>query len=901
MNNNLSPQEPFINADNPYAGLLSFQEEDKDYFFGRDQEINTLSHLIKKNTLTLVFGKSGIGKTSLLQAGLSPWIRKNYYLPVYIRLNSFDTREAALMQIKKIIWDVITRFYPDIPGFGEKTLWEFFYEWNASNRIVRPLLIFDQFEEIFILKESNPKAFQSLITEIADLIENRIPDSIQENQEHIKQHHSFTTSPSHFRVIFSIREDFLAQLEAYTRIIPSLRTSRLYITKLRCEAALEAIKKPAKKLIKTDDVAIAIIKKIQSGQDTASDQESLHGEDELWKTKEIEPFILSLFCFQANEKRKKEDKTEITRALIDTMKASDILLNYYEEHIANFPHNVRLALEDRLVSDKGSRKLEVKEDLKLAFGLSDAQINELVGYRLIRQEIREGTLHVELIHDQLAKILKKKRDKRIQNEQLAEEKKADKAKQQKKLRFIYLSLVIIFFLLGVYSLILQKSAQTERDYAEKQKEIADKLDILAKEQIRQRMAYEWAAYAIDLQQKDPILSFKLATMAYKKDNTNLVAHRALLSVFYENSFYQKFNENLGKSFLETNTRSNNFFAAYSPDGHYILTVAADEAILWNANSYPLQPYKKRRIMDCFSSSSDADIEFRAFATFSPDNSAIAFCTTEDNQLLLWDYQNNQCQRLLIEGEMNAEVFQSVSFLPGSNKKILMIVCKDNQIRELELENNSIKNSIPITVLPAKPQSQLISASFSPDGNFMAVTALDNMIRIWDIKNRAWQKRFKTEGKIAMVSFLPIEKNLKTQNLLLAGGIKTIQMWDLQFSQKMEEYETNGVMANFCNFSDKPEGKFVVIGMADPTEQKKVVRLFKKDTFLLKEFELSEVTLTNVVFSPDGRYILIAPSNGPAQIRPIAPVEMIKIVNKLIPVRKFTPAENKIYKILDNEN
>ncbi|MCP4229629.1 MAG: ATP-binding protein, partial [bacterium] len=60
----------YVNVDpqHPYPGLYSFRETDSDYFYGRKRETRDLAGLIEDNVLTVVFGKSGVGKTSLLRA-----------------------------------------------------------------------------------------------------------------------------------------------------------------------------------------------------------------------------------------------------------------------------------------------------------------------------------------------------------------------------------------------------------------------------------------------------------------------------------------------------------------------------------------------------------------------------------------------------------------------------------------------------------------------------------------------------------------------------------------------------------------------------------------------------------------------------------------------------------------
>ena len=72
-------QEPLKKSDSSlFIGLQSYTEAQSDSFYGRDEEIDRLTNLVKSNTLTIVFGKSGTGKTSLLNAGVFPRLRKDY-------------------------------------------------------------------------------------------------------------------------------------------------------------------------------------------------------------------------------------------------------------------------------------------------------------------------------------------------------------------------------------------------------------------------------------------------------------------------------------------------------------------------------------------------------------------------------------------------------------------------------------------------------------------------------------------------------------------------------------------------------------------------------------------------------------------------------------------------------
>ena len=72
------------NSKNPWLGLKSYSEGKR--LYGRDSDIDDLSQKIIYNTQTVIYGKSGIGKSSLLKAGIFPILRRNGFFPVYVRL-----------------------------------------------------------------------------------------------------------------------------------------------------------------------------------------------------------------------------------------------------------------------------------------------------------------------------------------------------------------------------------------------------------------------------------------------------------------------------------------------------------------------------------------------------------------------------------------------------------------------------------------------------------------------------------------------------------------------------------------------------------------------------------------------------------------------------------------------
>ncbi len=92
-----------IDERHPWLGLDSFTEETRSFFYGRDEEVAELARRVQRKLLTVLFGQSGLGKTSILRAGLVPRLREHGYCPIYVRIAySADAPEPG-EQIKQTI------------------------------------------------------------------------------------------------------------------------------------------------------------------------------------------------------------------------------------------------------------------------------------------------------------------------------------------------------------------------------------------------------------------------------------------------------------------------------------------------------------------------------------------------------------------------------------------------------------------------------------------------------------------------------------------------------------------------------------------------------------------------------------------------------------------------------
>ena len=222
---------------NPWIGLLSYGIKDANSFFGRDNEIETLCASIKQNYSNVIYGKSGMGKTSLINAGLIPKLSNEGFFPVSIRLSHNSKRSYA----EQIVSEIKTRLEANnceiepimasnINVSDDALLWFFFHTnnfWTKDNNSVIPVVFIDQFEEIFTLSSDKTKVvdFFRLLNELfQSLPSDKILDQIESNGIRIDFNET-----ANFRLVLSMREDFLPRLEDYCRDIPSLRKNRMVL------------------------------------------------------------------------------------------------------------------------------------------------------------------------------------------------------------------------------------------------------------------------------------------------------------------------------------------------------------------------------------------------------------------------------------------------------------------------------------------------------------------------------------------------------------------------------------------------------------------------------------------------------------------------------------------------
>ncbi|MEP7252933.1 MAG: DUF1566 domain-containing protein [Ginsengibacter sp.] len=407
--NIIKPTPGEVDSQRPFPGLQSFEEKNELQFGGRDVEVNELFLLVKRNSPVVVFGKSGIGKTSLLKAGLMPKLQRNSFYPVYFRVDYAATK-SPLRQLKDFISEKFNGAHAINADIGDRTLWQYFHDIKLPAASMQPVLILDQFEEIFTIGKDDSREVADLVTELSDLCENRVPFVVHQDYQQRDELIPSDYERMNYRVIISLREDYLAQLEGLKKHMPSLKNSRSRIVQMTTLQAMDAVLKSAKGLI-DKEVAVDIIKKLPGISE--HDFDTIASDNDNVKRLLVEPFLLSLICFQVNEKRIERKLDKFTPALVSDFKIEDVIYSFYNDTLKEFGDNVSEGIEDTMLTDSGYRKLESVEQLKTNYKIDDAVIAALINKRILRQEDRDGVEYVELIHDVLIPVIKERRNKRI--------------------------------------------------------------------------------------------------------------------------------------------------------------------------------------------------------------------------------------------------------------------------------------------------------------------------------------------------------------------------------------------------------------------------------------------------------------------------------------------------------
>jgi WD40 repeat protein len=230
-----------------YVGLNPYQKEDSKQFYGRDQEIKEISNNLIFSPLTILQGESGVGKSSILNAGVNLYLEETFNNNAVYRKYKFavvifsDFSDANFEKKLQRTIKELTDSQPieskdtdsDSGGIFIQAIKHQLKNSESESGFDRIFIIFDQFEDYFLLYQNCEEQLQGFEKDIKDIIEDR------------------TLA---VKFLFSIRSDRVSEIDRFkirNDFSDELFENRIVLEKLSIEAAKDAIEKPIKDFYKS--------------------------------------------------------------------------------------------------------------------------------------------------------------------------------------------------------------------------------------------------------------------------------------------------------------------------------------------------------------------------------------------------------------------------------------------------------------------------------------------------------------------------------------------------------------------------------------------------------------------------------------------------------------------------
>jgi WD40 repeat protein len=411
-----------VDDDNPWPGLDSYSEAAQKWFHGRDSDSAEMLRLIRQSSFVMLYGKSGLGKSSMLKAGVFPPLREARFLPVYLRLDYTEGAEQPPLQqaLARLLQEAALNGIAAPPAEPGEGLWAYLQRrdrplWTADNFPLTPVLVFDQFEEVFS-RGGSAEHIKKVLDALADLVGDRLTSELMANPDAARR---LNLQSQRYRVVLSFRSDFLAEVESWQRSASLPKHEALHLKAMSRATAIDAVAKAGAAVLEPG-VAEQIV-------DFVLERDEAGG-----RASEVEPVLLSLCCYQLNNRRRRPAK--IDSVLLGQV-GKDILQDFYGEALAGMPARVSVFIEDNLIQGGRYRSTFPRAEAIDSGALQAQELEALTQRRLLRVDPQGDVPRIELIHDRLVAIVRDAKDKRLTvARQQAEREQAEKDAEERRQR-----------------------------------------------------------------------------------------------------------------------------------------------------------------------------------------------------------------------------------------------------------------------------------------------------------------------------------------------------------------------------------------------------------------------------------------------------------------------------------
>ncbi len=808
----------------PYRGIEAFRYSDRLIFFAREAEARDLLRRIAVFRGVLLYGESGTGKSSLINAGLIPEALLENFAPDRLRIQPRPGEEVIVERIPLTAEgptpQLPSNFAEDSNNAARIVLsLEAFKDRAASLSPDRhPLLIFDQFEELISLFEEAPglslergRALQEAIVDV--LVELLRDESLP------------------IKLLFVFREDYLAKVLELFVMRPELADQYVRLTAPRVDALKEIVRGPFERFPGrfraelSPDLAQRLAEAIRS-----------RSESRTLNLSEVEIVCLRLWGASNPEE------------LLGQRGVQGLLEEYLWDALDRFDPDLRypaVALLSRMVTASGLRNVISAEDLinrvrdeeNIAEGIAKRALDDLeVEAKLVRRELRHNVYVYEIVSEFLVPWITEQREASRTSRELAEahaaaeterrraeeeRRRADEqARVSRRLRLLA-GLLAIVVLLAVGAAVFAVREQTR----------AERQQTLAEEQAGHALARGLAARAVVDLVNDRDLAVLFSLEAFRREDTSLtrsILLRALQASPYLGSILQE-------------AESHPLSAAFSPDGKTLATARSNGmTILWDVAT-------RQRLGELPGHKGlTVTLPLVPKLAFSPDGRTLA-SSSSDGIVTLWDVATRQSLGELDPEEPVSGFVPTVAFSPDG--ETLASADVDGTVTLWDLATRQ-----PVGKLPPVDSGPVRVLAFSPDGETLATGSLLGTLTLWgvDARRRLGEPLARNLGIVRGLAFTPDGETLAS-----GSSDGTVILWNVA-SRRSMRLPRGGHRDDVTSVAFSPDGDTLASGSLDGS-----VILWDVATSRFPGTSLTGHTgyVTSVAFSPDGETLASGSFDG----------------------------------------
>jgi hypothetical protein len=713
----------------PYKGLARYEEEDAPYFFGRDADAELVVANLLAARLTLLFGESGVGKSSLLHAGVAPRLRGADDLVLVLfsdwRGDAASSLAAALREGNRV-----DRGPADLVSTIAA----------CAARSGRDLVVvLDQFEEYFVYH----------------------PDEDAEDTFALQFPRAVTQADLPVTFLIAIREDALARLERFKGRIPGLFETYLRLDRLDRDAAREAIVAPLKRhaAVHPDDAVTAepllveqVLDEVEVGRfafgNTGAGSLDGAGSASDPGSRPIEAPYLQLVLSRLWDEERRAGSGQLQLVTLERLGGAERIVRTHLDDALNAlsPDEQELAASvfRYLVTPSGTKIAHRVDDLAEYAGASPAAVAAVLeklaggGTRVVRPA---GEDAYEIYHDVLAGAVLDWRARYLHDRELA----AVEGRRRLRSRLVLAALVLAI-VAGAAAGIAIWRVQAGHATDAKRREQAQALELA--------LAVPFTR-AIFTGHREPLQSVVFSPDGHRVASAGQGGD---VRVWEWDSTTGR-----GTELAALHPGGEVLRAAFHPSGDLIATAGTTgEAIVWRWRSGE----RLARLKEPFGLDG---------AAWDPRGRLLAL-PGDDGTVRLWNWRTGRVDPIL---DGKGGVARSAAFSGDGN--LLVVGSDDGNARVWNVAKERI-----VATLPTYGKT-VADAVFSPDGRFVATGEQDSLVHVWDWRARkvVWSRR------IGMYTVESVAFNPDGTILAAAGGDGVARLFDWRHDQRVAALREGG--------------------------------------------------------------------------------------------------------------